>query len=199
MEHYQKLAITHLGIDVIVKFYYDSDAEAPWEDCEGTGKVRCANSRSDKKPGEVSIHHNRDGVWLYDFAGAIEIAKRDGWGCPSDVDPTDLTKRQIALAAVKADLTYLQGWLENRWWYVGIECTILDENGEEAFQESLWRVETYKDYHLEEARHMAENLAAHAHGVREAERIAAQLEAEEVKYWLNRGVVTGLAFVQECY
>lgn len=62
----------------------DDAQSMPWDNEDGHGPVReisCdCRGHSDKRPGEVVIGTNGRTVWLYDFAEACKIARRDGWG-----------------------------------------------------------------------------------------------------------------------
>lgn len=74
------------GWKLKVKFYYDSDMGAPWEEHDGHGTVRSARSNSHyvrgtgKAAGEVVIHDSQGTLWYYDFKGAVKTARKDPWG-----------------------------------------------------------------------------------------------------------------------
>lgn len=143
---------------------YDSDHGAPWEEECGHGPVSDWTSR-DKHPGERVLCSDRRSKRFYDFAGAMVIAKRDGWG----LAPEELaalasrlgrtpTGGEIREAAVRADFDHLSGWANDRWHYVGVILTLSDPDGKEVDQLSLWGVEDCGDYHQTVAEELAGEL-----------------------------------------
>ena len=168
---------------LIVKYAYDSEADAPWDSFEGHGPVRRSNSvhteqRSDKKPGERPLNNPCRGEYqfYYDWKSATQSARADGWNAA----PYDAPNR--VQRAIQADFDYLRGYIENDWCYVGVIITDTDGND----LGSLWGVETFKDYHREQAREM---VAACLEAKRVTWRKALR-EARERKYWALRGVET---------
>ena len=143
---------------------YDTDLGAPWEEEDGHGPVTDWVHR-EKRAGEILLCSDRGAKRFYDFAGAMAIAKRDGWG-PSDEALAALTRKlghaptkgQLAEAAVLADFHHLEGWASGRWRYVGVIVTLRNPEGEEVDSESLWGVEDSGDYYQEVAEELAEEL-----------------------------------------
>ena len=177
------------GITVRIRYEPDYDSN-PFED-DGHGDIRQVYSFwncPDKRPGEVILHSNRGDYWLYDYQGAVQKAKADGWGCRSPSE--GLTKSQIAAQAVDEDMTFLRGFLQDDWGYVGIICTAVDDDGEEIDEDSCWGFETYRDYHLEAGREMAQALAEQVFERNQKAEAAAALEALEAAYWASRDVIT---------
>lgn len=146
------------GRSFTVHVNHDECMGAPWDEHDGHGPVRKSRQRDVyrcvKGPGERELWHER-GDWLfYDWAEAIKIAKRDGWGmsredqikfawkhwrCP--------TKGEIAASAVERDFDYLRRWANDQWhWvYVTVECD--DElHGEQA--ESLGGLQSDDDAYI---------------------------------------------------
>jgi hypothetical protein len=159
-----------------VKFEHDQDAGAPWENSDCHGPVTDWERR-DKRPGELVLNSGRSGKRFYDFAEACRIARRDGWDAAPYNDGSE-TKRQQAAKAALADFEYLRQWCTDQWKYVGVIVTLLDDEGEETeVSESLWCVETRDDYHHEEARLLAGELAC-GYGVRWGET-----EKQTFGYW----------------
>jgi hypothetical protein len=183
------------GITVRIRYEPDYDSN-PFGD-DGHGDIRqvdCHWGRPDKRPGEVILHSDRGTHWLYDYQGAIQKAKADGWGC-RQVDKfgeprPPMTKNQVAAQAVEEDMDFLRGYLQGDWGYVGIIVTALNEDGDEVGQDSCWGFETHRGFHLEQGKEMAEALAKQVYEDKEAEAAAAALEALEVAYWASRDVVT---------
>ena len=143
---------------------YDPYHGAPWEEEDGHGPVTDWVHR-EKRAGEILLCSDRGAKRFYDFAGAMAIAKRDGWG-PSGEALAALTRKlghaptkgQLAEAAVLADFHHLEGWASDRWRYVGVIVTLRNPEGEEVDSESLWGVEDSGDYYQEVAEELAEEL-----------------------------------------
>lgn len=157
----ERIEINVGGRDFVfsVKFEHDACAGTPWENSDGHGPVSEWTCRG-KRPGELVLNSERYSKRYYDFAEAVRIAKRDGW----DTEPynTDqrITRAQQAARAAMADYEYLRSWCNDEWHYVGVTVTLLDEDGEEtSISDSLWSVETLGDYHHEQARLIADELA----------------------------------------
>ena len=145
---------------------FDQDSGAPWDEECGHGPVTDW-VRRDKKAGELLLCS--DGILkrFYDFAGAMAIAKRDGWGLSPDALAALTrklghapTKGQLAEAAVLADFHNLEGWAKDRWHYIGVIVTLRNPEGEEVDSESLWGVEDLGDYYQEVAEELAEELGS---------------------------------------
>jgi hypothetical protein len=147
-----------------VEFPYDEmNHEAPWDASDGHGPIREARAgytgRPSKDPGEVVLTSNRGTYWIYNFAEAIRIAKRDGWNAkPYDV-PGE-TNGQKAVKAVRADMEYLRRWLDDQWQWIGVVVTLLDEDGEETDRTaSLWGIESdAREYLVEVAHELADEI-----------------------------------------
>jgi len=171
------------GLSFRVTFEPDYDCGMPWENCDMHGPVRCSNVRhgrngeTDKRPGERPLNSpdRNEYQYYYDWAGACELAKRDGW----DTEPLGAPNR--VQRAVQADYDYLCQYLNNDWQYVTVGVQQVDPDTEEDIGECdyLGMVETYNDYHMTQAREMAEYLAAQA-----------LAESAECNYWASRDVVT---------
>lgn len=103
-----------------VTFPYDEFFRTPWEEDDGHGPVREAgrigyHGRPHKAPGEMLLGDH----WVYDFAEACKIARRDGWGTL----PGDLVTRQDADGLWHASVA-------TSWRYRGpeLEATNVDVN-----------------------------------------------------------------------
>lgn len=75
----EELELVHNGVSYVVTIEHDSDTGAPWKENDGHGGVSEWTTR-DKLPGELVLTEDRRSKRFYDFAGACEIARRDGWG-----------------------------------------------------------------------------------------------------------------------
>ncbi len=169
-----------------VKFIYDTDADAPWDSSEGHGSVRMSRHAhchsgigySDKTPGERPLNSpdRNQHQYYYDWQAATKSARVDGWNAA----PYDAPNR--VQRAVQADFDFLRGYINDDWCYVGV--VIEDTDGNTL--DSLWGVETFKGYHIEQAREM---VAACWETKRDVWRKALH-EARERKYWALRGVET---------
>lgn len=140
---------------------YDEDHGAPWTESDGHGPVREVRAfyglkHADvKRAGERVMHHDRGQYWLYDWAEAIRIAKRDGW----DAKPYgEGTKGERAARAAQADFDYMRRWLSDQWHWMGVRVTLLDGDGEPTGDdESLWGIESDCDsYQMEVANQLAD-------------------------------------------
>ena len=159
--------ITINGLTFSVTTECDYDAEAPWDREDGHGPVRKLRTDS-KRPGERILHSERHYGHAYDFAEAMRIAKRDGWGLVPEA-MGDLTAKlgreptagEVAAAAVELDFQRLRDWCNDRWGYVGVVVTLQDTDGDDTHEcESLWGIESDAHAYLEEiAQELAETLA----------------------------------------
>lgn len=177
--------LEHKGRRFTVRHYLDEGHEPPWESSEGHGPIREDYQRG-KRPGErvLAPTGSRDVWYLYDWAEAVRIAKRDGWDAPPYGEGT---KGQRAARAVAADFEFIRGWLNDDWHYIGIEVTLLGAGDEETGHiASLWGVESCGDFPAECARELADECLYEA----ASEFRKALHEARERRYWANRGVET---------
>lgn len=157
----QTIQITEAGVELTfaVEFHFDDDFGAPWENSDGNGVVSGWERRS-KLPGELILSESRGSKRFFDFAETCKIALRDGWDAQPYNDGSE-TPRQQAAKAARANYEYLRGWCQGDWCYVGVEVTLLDDEGEKTdVSDSLWGVETLNDYHQTQAKEIAEELAA---------------------------------------
>lgn len=67
------------GGHATAELIHDEDSGPPWELSDGHGPVSDWTTRN-KSPGELVLHEDRGRYRYYDFAEAVAIAKRDGWG-----------------------------------------------------------------------------------------------------------------------
>lgn len=134
-----------------VTTHFDDNAGVPWKECDGHGPVSELVTR-DKRAGERVLYRTNNGSYprsyYYDFAEAVRIAKRDGWGL-SEVDRIvaellgrPLTSGEIAVAAVERDFQHLKDWCDGNWEYIGVCARLIDGEGNEIAQENLCRVES---------------------------------------------------------
>lgn len=159
--------ITINGLTFSVNTETDFDAGAPWDREDGHGPVREVRTDS-KRPGERILHSGRHYDHAYDFAEAMRIAKRDGWGLAPEA-MADLTANlgreptagEVTAAAVEFDYRRLRDWCHDRWGYVGVVVTLQDTDGDDTREsESLWGIESDAHDYLEEiAQELAETLA----------------------------------------
>lgn len=191
------------GYSVRVELAHDDGHGAPWDEEDGHVEVQFFNRASDVPRGWTILASNtRRGEWAYNTAAAIVKAAREGWGVaphiaarlPLKPGRTKPTRAQITYAAVKENRRRLSAYLRDEWAYYGIELTLIDPQGKEAAQESLWGIEsdagTY--WHEVAADLLAE--AAHRAGIDPDSRRAAWRkalrEAREAHYWAQRDVIT---------
>ena len=139
----------HGAMSFRIEWYYDMDADAPWDREDGHGPVSDWTSR-DKRPGEMVLCSDRRMKRYYDFAEAVKIARRDGW----DTKPYGTRKPgERAHTAAMADYNYLRQYIAQDWHYCGIVVTLLDADGEPDVNASLWGIEDglpeMSEYHEE--------------------------------------------------
>jgi len=187
---YDSETITANGLNVRVTYHYDEDASAPWEDCDGVGQVRKSNAahseyRSDKKPGERPLSQAgcNEFQFYYDWQAAMATAKAEGW----NAEPYSAPNK--AARAVQADFDYMRGYVRQDWQFVWIDAVVLDDDGQPVGEvDSLSGVETYKDYHSEQAQAMANEVTQRylqdLEDARQAAHIAARYQDAQ-----NLGIV----------
>jgi hypothetical protein len=175
------------GMTFKVKFDYDDCGEAPWDHCDGHGKVRVVSKphwhrENVKRPGERPMnkptHHEVQ--YLYDWEGAAKAAREDGW----NTEPHDAPHR--IQRSVQADFDFLSGWVNNEWHYMLVTVYLLDNDGNVVDESTVGGVESYKDYHCEFAFELAEDLCSAAITAQEK----ANLESIERLHWAERDVAT---------
>ena len=162
------------GWYVEFKSEYDQDARPPWEECDGHGPVSDWVQRN-KRSGERVLCSDRWSKRYYDFAEAMKIAKRDGWGLNPDALAKltarlgrTPTKGEVREAAVENDFQYLKDWCDDKWHYIGVIVTLHDTEGKEQDNRSLWSVEDRGDHYQTIASELADELIAlHELDVRE--------------------------------
>jgi len=120
-EHWDSLGtIQRDGRTFRVASTRDDSMGAPWEEHDGHGKVREIRQRDEKRAGERIIANYRGQRWAYDIAGAMVLAKRDGWGIGDD-ERAALARRlgraptagEVRAAAVESDYQFCAGWLRD--------------------------------------------------------------------------------------
>lgn len=148
----------------------DDSGIIPWEEFCGHGPVRHVRAyRRDaveKNAGERILScSNAGGTYLYDWAAALALAEKDGWGL-SPADAATLAKvlgreptaAEIRTAAVGRDFELLRGFVTGDWSYVGVVVTLLDIEGAPTDETaSLWGIESNAGDYLDV---VAKDLAA---------------------------------------
>lgn len=129
------------GFTVTARIYADDDGSAPWERGDGHGPVS-AWVRRDKAPGERLLNEDHGLKRFYDFAAAVALALKDGWGVEGGRLKGE-TKRAYAVRAAEHDFEVLKAWCNDDWRYVGVAVTVsrddVDLTGE--YEHALWGVE----------------------------------------------------------
>lgn len=131
------------GLLVSVALKYDADHGAPWDECDGHGPVSEWRDKDSKRPGERILCADRHRARFYDFAEAVKIARRDGWGAKGDKGMKPGAK---AAHAAEADFEYLRAWCADEWRYVGVTVKVRTSDGAHEAEASLWGVESLGDY-----------------------------------------------------
>jgi len=144
------------GWKIKVEFERDYDCRCPWEDCDGVGVIREGYGH----PGDAYENWimNDDRGWYrwYDWKATLPEALREGW----DAKPYRTgTKHERAMCAMKSTYEYLEGWCQDRWWYVTRIVTLLDEDDNEIAEDSCGGYESNAmEYLCSEARNMAAGM-----------------------------------------
>ena len=122
----------------------------PWQEHDGHGPVSDWVSPGyhgiTKRPGERILYRDRHGAaLLYDFAEALKIARRDGWGPRPDMSHHGydrnalLTPRQRAHKAVMEDMNRLRRFCEGDWFFGVISVApVCTECGEPKWDEAQY-------------------------------------------------------------
>lgn len=161
---YDSFTFTHAGRTFTAALHWDSVTEAPWEHEDGHGPVSDWTIR-DGTPGERVLNDTGYSIRYYDFAGAVALAKRDGWGL-SPADLNALTARlgraptpaEIATQAAEQDFARLKAWCDDQWHWCGVVVTCDDEPD---MEQSVWGIESDSpDYHREVAGDLAAEITA---------------------------------------
>jgi len=127
------------GFELTATVHHDPDAGMPWEREDGHGPVSEWTSR-DKQPGERVLSSDRQSKRFYNFAEAVEIAKRDGW----DAEPFGQgTAGERAARAAEADFKALKAWCNDEWTYAGVAVTVEKEGVRLTgkYDHALWGIE----------------------------------------------------------
>jgi hypothetical protein len=169
------------GLTFRVTLEHDDSHGEPWKEEDGHGPVSDWTTRS-KNAGERVLAKDGSHYHYYDYAGAMELAKKDGWGL-SEEATAKLAERlgraptpgEIRAAAVDADFERMRAWCNDEWSYVGVCVQLLDMDGApvDGYGDSCWGVESDGDYWKEVAQECAQNVIAEhkiAADVRELQR-----------------------------
>ncbi len=152
-----------------IEMAQDEFMGAPWDE---HGLVSEWTTR-DKRSGEWVLCEDRGSKRYYDFAEAIEIAKKDGW----DTEPYGVgTEGERAVRAVSADFNWLRRWCDDDWVWGVIHVTLLDDDFDKTgYDDYLGGVEwefTISDHIMDCARDMAKEIMYRVREEDEKERIA---------------------------
>ena len=128
------------GFEVIATIYQDDTGDDPWDREEGHGPVSKWTTR-DKAPGERVLCQDRSSKIYYDFAEAVKIARKDGWGSDGD---EGLTPGAKAARAVEADFERLRAFCAGGWGYIGVAITVSRKGVRltEEYAHALWGIES---------------------------------------------------------
>lgn len=153
---YHEDIFEYKGLKFQIEFEPESGANAPWDWSDGHGPVSEWRRLNTKRPGERVLCEDRGMARFYDFREALEIAKTR-WGVGSSEGKT---QEQRAVEVVEKDFEYLRGWCNNKWQYVSVFVTLLDENEQEtSYEKSLGMIESNQyDYLTETAYNLADDI-----------------------------------------
>lgn len=140
------------GVRIVTTIEPDDCNPPPWENEDGHGPVSDWTTRS-KRAGELVLNRDRGSFRYYDFAAAVALARRDGWG------EEGRTAGERAAHAAQADYDRLRRWCNDDWSYVGVIVTAYAEDGRKLDSSSLWGIESDAgDYLAEVAKELTEEL-----------------------------------------
>jgi hypothetical protein len=128
------------GFTVTARIEYDQDSGPPWENEDGHGPVS-EWTRRDKAPGERLLCDDSHGgsKRYYDFAEAVRLARRDGWGSAGD---DGLKLGEKAARAAERDFDVLRAWCRDEWRYCGVVLSVSrDDVTLDEYAASLWSIE----------------------------------------------------------
>jgi hypothetical protein len=142
------------GLKFKLTIEQDEDSRVPWKECDGFGPVREANKgyyerHVSKRAGERILHdgERNEYTWVYDWAEALKLAKKDGWGLSTDQRPTNwdtLTKGQQRVLAVQHTFDFLKAWCNEDWVWCGVCVELTGYHGPLDTERSLWSVEYWQ-------------------------------------------------------
>lgn len=154
------------GWYAVVSTAFDESMGAPWKEHDGHGEVSDWRNYRDKRAGEMELHRDGQSARFYDFAGAVRLALKDGWGCPHIHSMEDFatfgghkTKREMAAHAAESDFQRMRAWCNDEWQWIGVIATLYDAEGVEVESESLWGIESDTDYWRDVAADLVNSLA----------------------------------------
>jgi len=129
------------GLQFTATIHRDDDTGEPWKEHDGHGPVSDW-TRRDKLSGELILNNDGSSKRFYDFAEAVKIAKRDGWGVKGGRLENE-TSGQYAARAAKHDFEVLQAWCNDDWQWCGVAVTVA-KNGVQLVDDyecALWGIE----------------------------------------------------------
>lgn len=134
----------------------DDSMQEPWKEHDGHGPVSEWTSRN-KAPGERVLISDRGRRHLfYDYAAAVRIARKDGWGDARKLASAlgrEPSSGELAAWAADEDFKYLRAWCRDEWRWVGVIVKL----GKHS--ESLWGIDgDHGDYLMEVARELADQI-----------------------------------------
>ncbi len=173
------------GYTATIDTEQDSGLGMPWKEHDGHGPVS-EWTRRDPAPGERVLCEDRGNRLLYDFAGAVALAKNDGWDTPPYGTGT---KDDRAVRAANADFEHLRKWCAGDWGWIGVIVTV-SRDGAEVGSDSLWGIESCGEYWREEGERMARYIAESDIAGRHNTWRAALKEARERKACAHRDILT---------
>lgn len=129
------------GFQFTATVYHDDDTGEPWKENDGHGPVTNWVRRA-KLPGELILNSDGTSYRYYDFAEAVKIAKRDGWGVKGGKLENE-TSGQYAARAARHDFEVLNAWCNDQWHWCGV-CVTVSKNDVQLVEKydcALWGIE----------------------------------------------------------
>ena len=173
------------GYTAQIEIERDEHMGEPWKEHDGHGNVTEWVTR-DKRPGERLLCSDRSQKRFYDYQGAIEKARAEGWDAPPY---STGTKGEQAVRAVNADFELLRAWCNDEWYWCGVIVTVC-KNGVTIGTDSLWGIESCGDYWQEIGTDMAHGIMEQDLANRKSAWLGAMKESRERRACEYRGIAT---------
>jgi hypothetical protein len=125
----------------------DDHMGEPWKEHDGHGTVsdwrRSDKIGADKAPGERVLVSDRHSYRLYDFAAAVQTARKDGWGCKHSYAYNvgryvfvsgHKTAGELAACAAECDYERMRRWCNDGWYWCTVSVRLIefDEDDQEV-------------------------------------------------------------------
>lgn len=184
-------AITFGVYSVRVNVERDDCMGEPWKEHDGHGPVSEWRRMESKSAGERVLCQDRSQARFYDFAAAVKIARKDGWGFSGMGEWNSKKKKFVyspealkmspgerAAKAAESDFDRLRCWCAGDWYWISIGVEV-SRAGRVLDTDYCGGIESDGDYWREHAAEVAQGIIS-----------ATRKETRERRYWEARDVIT---------